>query len=422
MLIFLIAFSLRISLFAAISVRNPSGFLDTDSSSYLQVAEELSRHGTYTGGGIPEHSRTPGYPLFLAAFMKSGAGTRAMVAGQIVFGSLTCVLAAVLAFKLTGNMPASLAAGLIAAADVPSIVMANLLMTETLFTFFLFLSVLLFFNKNIKIYFLSGVFMGISILFRPIAAFLPAAAALFIVLFNLPRRRKNLIAAAVYLAGCAVIISPWLIRNKIVFNSAFISTISSKNMLYYRAAGVHSVKHEIPLAASQSVLLEAVDSCFPDSRSDPVKRAGYERMLGKKIILENPGIYAINHLRSSFAMLLSPMRSSIDVQLGLKSTGSTLDVWRMHNIFSVFQRMRESTSSFTFYIVIFQMFMTLIVSVLMMPVLVRVISGKAPLSYSTPLLAIAYFVLLSGGPEAYARFRVPIVPFIAVVSGMGIIN
>jgi len=32
---------------------------------------------------------------------------------------------------------------------------------------------------------------------------------------------------------------------------------------------------------------------------------------------------------------------------------------------------------------------------------------------------IAYFVLVSG-PEAYARFRVPLMPFLAILGGLGI--
>ncbi len=33
---------------------------------------------------------------------------------------------------------------------------------------------------------------------------------------------------------------------------------------------------------------------------------------------------------------------------------------------------------------------------------------------------ISYFCLLSAGPEANTRFRVPIMPFVAVLSGLGL--
>jgi hypothetical protein len=36
-----------------------------------------------------------------------------------------------------------------------------------------------------------------------------------------------------------------------------------------------------------------------------------------------------------------------------------------------------------------------------------------------PLVFIAYFVLVSG-PEAYARFRVPAMPFVTMLSGVGL--
>ena len=36
------------------------------------------------------------------------------------------------------------------------------------------------------------------------------------------------------------------------------------------------------------------------------------------------------------------------------------------------------------------------------------------------LIVIAYFFALSAGPEANSRFRIPIVPFFAVLAGVGI--
>jgi hypothetical protein len=36
-----------------------------------------------------------------------------------------------------------------------------------------------------------------------------------------------------------------------------------------------------------------------------------------------------------------------------------------------------------------------------------------------PLTLIAYFIL-TAGPEAYARFRVPVMPFIALLAGVGV--
>lgn len=35
-------------------------------------------------------------------------------------------------------------------------------------------------------------------------------------------------------------------------------------------------------------------------------------------------------------------------------------------------------------------------------------------------LIIFYFLLLQAGPESYSRFRVPIVPYISLLSGLGI--
>ena len=47
---------------------------------------------------------------------------------------------------------------------------------------------------------------------------------------------------------------------------------------------------------------------------------------------------------------------------------------------------------------------------------------KEQLISSIIFLLIVYFCIMSGGPDAYARFRVPQVPFLAIAASVGMIE
>lgn len=104
------------------------------------------------------------------------------------------------------------------------------------------------------------------------------------------------------------------------------------------------------------------------------------------MILEHPWIYLSNSLRAALPLLFAPLRSSIDLQLGLSERGSSLLYWGQTAGRGLIPLLLENTSG---------------------PTLVLV------------LVVGIYFLVVSTGPEAYARFRVPLMPFLAALAGWG---
>ncbi len=416
------AIFIRIALFSAILSLNPTGFLEDDSHSYLETTHSIVTEFSYTRNDSPEHSRTPGFPLFLAGATIIGGGIWAAVLFQILFASGTSALTTLMSLKLTHNPAVSFLSGLIVALDVPSIVMSNLVMTETLFTFFLVLStlfLLFFLRERLKPSYLAfaGVSVGIAVLFRPIAVLLP----LFLVPFLLSKNagiNRNLKFACIFLACFLITLSPWLVRNRMAFGKTFLSTISNTNILYYRAAGVYAANHGISFNQAQETLREKA-RLQTAGKECPVEISKAEGKMGREIILKNPSLYLKNHAASALYMLLAPIRSNIDIQLGLSREGTSVGLWNANSVSDRLRKFSETTSRFTLGAVIYQAAATLF---LLAATVVGAVSmfQKSRGLFLFPAAVIFYFCLLSGGPEVYARFRVPVVPYMAVYSAFGI--
>ena len=86
---------------------------------------------------------------------------------------------------------------------------------------------------------------------------------------------------------------------------------------------------------------------------------------------------------------------------------------------TIFNRLLATTSSFTLVIVLVQIITLAIVWLLAVAGMVAAFKNKNYMSFALLLLTILYFGVITGGPEAYARFRFPIIPFLALISGIG---
>lgn len=146
--ILLVAFLIRFVYFIAIAILNPEGFYMYDSYGYWQIAFNVKEYGIFSQSYNipiePDYYRTPLYPLFIILAESIQVETYPIIILQIVLGVATCYYTYKLGELITNNKFIASIAALFIAIDIPSIVMNNIVMTETLFSFLLILCVLLF--------------------------------------------------------------------------------------------------------------------------------------------------------------------------------------------------------------------------------------------------------------------------------------
>ena len=213
----------RLSIFL---LGHPFPPLENDDSVYDALAVNLVEGHGFSMSRVPPYepmpTRPPGYPAFLAAvYGVVGHHVDAVRLAQILLGSATCVLIYVLARRLVAPTGAVLAAALYAtlpaAAHYPS-----LILTESLHAFLLTATVYLMYRcleddgDTMGWYAACGLVLGVAVLVRPDYQLL--LVPLVGVALLLKRWTLQLWLRLGVMAVCVVmVVGPWVTRNYLVF-------------------------------------------------------------------------------------------------------------------------------------------------------------------------------------------------------------
>ena len=361
-------------------------FYFPDSFTYLEPARQmLAGHGFVSGNPAEiETIRTPAYPLLLALF---GAHTVPVIALQHLMSVAIAVTLFVFTFRSTNSRFAAWAASLMFALDTPSIHIANKLLTETAFTAVLFI---VFCMRPRPI--VTGLLTGVLVLLRPIAILFFVLVAL-----RIPRRKLPVFVLAAVLLPLA-----WATRNWAHTGVFTVSSIANINMLTQRAAGVLAIEDggnfRDDLLDEQQGLVEDANA-FVEQKLN-VEDAGD---LPVAIRAREYGPYAMRVIAAHPVALIQLTIRGILINLFDSTWEAMIPVSRLH-------------PSLLQYSLGFVPAVELVFAVIGLAVLWR---ADRALALSI-LLTVAYFLLMSAGAEAEARFRVPVVPEIAIAAAVGL--
>lgn len=231
LLIALVALTLR----SAFAFRVPA-FVTKDSIEYVEPALALVDGQPF----VLAQRRTPVYPIVMAGSVALfGRDLLAITFAQHLLGVLTAIFTYGIG-RLTFGRAVGLLAGLGAALSSPLLIYEHYLITESVFTFFLILSMLLLVaglkTERMPYFAAGGLALGLAALTRPVGqAVLVALPVAAIVVFR--RWRPSLVACALAIGCFALLVVPWAIRNQVVYGTA--GAASTGRFLISR-----SVKHE----------------------------------------------------------------------------------------------------------------------------------------------------------------------------------
>ncbi len=368
-------------------------FYYPDSFTYLAPARNLLHGlGFVTEPKVIETLRTPGYPLLLALFR---ARTLPVIILQHLINVGLALAIYVLVLSRLGSRFAALIASLLFAIDTPTIHYANKVLTETVFTLLLYVVFVLTLQRPrpIVVAFLSGM----MVLVRPISLFFFVALALFFAFRRVPARQLvTLVAIALALPVT------WAARNWYHAGVFTVSSIGGTNMLTYRAAGALAIEDEGDFRADvtdeQDGLIEDADDeiqqklHIPDARelSEAVRSEYYARFAWR-VIGQHPIAF---------------------LQLTLRGV--------LVNLFdSDWDAMGEVSR---FYPTIVELSVgTLPVAVFVFAVIGTIALWRTDRAFALlMLLIVVYFIGISAGGEAESRFRVPVIPQLAIAAAAGV--
>ena len=208
-----------------------------------KLYDALARGIAFEGRFVKEEARSVGvgpmYPLFLAGIYRI-CGTNYLAIGilQAIIDTLTCFFVFLIAQQVFRKKAISLIATGGAAIYLPFIFYTSMVLTETLFTFlmiaffFTFLSSIL--HLSLPKSFASGIILGVACLVRPVPIILPIFLLIFLLIWPLGRSRVRISKEmGAVIIGMVLAISPWTIRNYIVYGKFIpISTGGASSFLY----------------------------------------------------------------------------------------------------------------------------------------------------------------------------------------------
>jgi hypothetical protein len=402
-LVLLAASVTRVAVFLA-ARSSPRRFWSGDDRDYLPIATHL--HATYLAdsGRLFDLGlrRTPGYPLFVRAIYEVfGRHYAPVVAVQLVLSVATVAVTYWLASRLLPHRYALLAAAVLAV-DPASIVFANQLLTETLFTFVFMLAVtqlvIAWQRGSTPAGFFAGVLLGLAILVRPVAEYAPIVLALVVLLVAVSGIRARAAVAVALVIGVVIPVGAWVVRNYEQTGVPIVSTIDGYNMLQYRAVGALVHSGQPRSLAQHDVLVRLAARVRPGDNAAEVSRA--ELSVGFAILREHPVGAFEDWSRGEVKLLLGPARSET----------STLLTGRDSDKAGWFRALIAVDALVTAALVLGALagFVGLAVGRIKIPELWLLV------------VSAAYIVVVSGGHESYSRFRVPVDPILAVLAASAV--
>ena len=381
---------------------NPQVFVQPDTNSYVQPARMLLERGRFESpGGRPEIQRTPGYPLLLTLGVFTGRLTATTIIVQILLGVGTVFGVALLARRWSWQVAQW--AAVFYALDPLSVLYPSTLMAETLFAavFVAHLCALahvLDTPRSVAWPVAAGVLAAASTFVRPIAYFWPfvAAAILMYVL-----RRGGVRACAVFLIVALLPCALWQARNFERTGYPGFSTIGARNLYSYNAAGVLARVENVPIETVRARLRTEVEPL------DLARRNEHMRAGAVRIITEQPLTYLVVHLGGMVRVIAGPgFAEWVRLYSGQHGAGLALPAD---------QRNRPSVP--TGYLAL-GVILAMQLGFAALGIR-RFWSRRAAVGWIL-IGAAAYFLLLSGGPAGYSRFRHPMMPAICVFAAVGV--
>lgn len=207
------------------------GKLTEDAAQYHNLARNMAWEGIYSTDETPplrpSARRTPGYPGFLAGLYWAFGNPdyRAAELVQVVLGGVACGMAYVLALSVAKDRRVAITTGLLVVMSPPLALHCNHIVLEAVFPGLLVCAMWASYRWLDKQTggwaVVSGALWGSLALVKPESLFLPVGIVLAVMATS-GLQLRTLGVACLGVLAAALVVAPWIIRNKAVLGKASI--------------------------------------------------------------------------------------------------------------------------------------------------------------------------------------------------------
>ena len=425
------AFILRIGVIGALHATDPALLTSrgSDVQGFFDTAEGLITHGAYVrvqSPDVPEVFRPPGYPLFLALFFLLFSDP---VLPIVLVQAVVSVATAWFIYRIARqvwNVPAGFFAAVLFSLDFLIIYYAAVTLSETLFLFFLVVS--LWFGVQAlhdpvpRRLAGLGIALAATALVRPVALYLGIPVTLFFCVLWLARRMpaRTMIKHALFLfVPWLVLTQAWSLRN-LHATDAYVFSNSAGILFECQVEGILAQVRGVPFNDTRE---DTVALLPPDLEERPVREQEEIFMaMTKKTMREYPGAYAASALRGMALTLFlpgEPLFHAASWETGNRQTGYRgLYTWENIVYYAHTYPERFLISLLVFFFLIG----AYAAAAVGMHAAYMHYRSALPAALFL-LLVAAYFIAINtvAGCPGIHRYRLPVLPSVFVLAGAGIV-
>jgi len=258
----ILGLGIKLALFIHIAFVNPSSMMQNDSYGYLNDANAWAHYFNQPAEGL-KHSlyRTPGYSLFLAIFhLYFNLPLLSIVFLQIVLNVVTAIV--VYKTVVLADRQVGLLSAAIVLLDLPTTIFSSMVLTESLHLFVFSLCIFAFvkYINHRKIFWLAGaaILLVITVYIRPVGYYLGTAVAGYTLYLWGRNIATGLIHAILVLVLVYGLLGIWQYHNLKVFDKFIFSNIDNATVHMNGVIGRYSRETDPKLKAMPAPLYYVV--------------------------------------------------------------------------------------------------------------------------------------------------------------------
>ena len=432
--IFALALVARLLFFGAGLHSNGGNLADTigGPDGYTVVSKNMIEgHGFSNSSAepyVPYSFRPPLYHFFIVGSYFALGGFWGVIVLQMLLGSLVPLLGMKAASYFLRGRSMLGALGVFLALEPSGILYSTFFYSETLFTVLFLSGVWAFFEymrwvgSRTRFLVASALLLGLATLTRPTAQFLPL---LFVAVFLWMRRkelfsRRTLLPVVLYAAIFIAVLSPWLVRNYIVFGVAGLSPQTGVNLYTTLLPTVYSIDRgttfQQEFAAQRAAgILGPNDASITDGSKDMA--------LAVPLLLQHPKALLYSALNSTWSFFVLDGMYDFFRRVDIRPAeviGKPSVIALFSDPGAVIGYLYRNIAGVVGWIVLARL-MWIAITVAFVVGAWRYLRANANMHSVLALLVVAYFLLTSliTGFGLTARYRLPVNALVAAVALYG---
>ncbi len=363
----------------------------------------------------------PGFPIYLASvYSIFGVKPWIVMIFNIILNVLSIYFLYVTILLFASNSIARLTA-IWMAFDIQTIGFSLSLLSDVPAIFLLilvFYSVVRFLtHEELKYLIVGGLSLGVAVMLRPIGQYLLVILiAIFLIKF-FHNKFNFLKTATIFTTFYFLILAPLLYYNFSQYQSVGLGTLGGHNLLNYNAKSVLLVQKKMSLMDSEEYISQRLSQVGADTVKNPFDREKLQMKVGLEIIGENKIDYLTNHINGCVNLYTALSTVNLSKTLHLEKYNDKSFFWGPSN-FSRIKFYLQKDGSGVLFLSVALIFWLLILYITATFGVFKLFKDKKYLVLWAILTIILYYTVITG-VVAVARYRLPIHPFLMLLSAYG---